>query len=69
MLAHQVWACPTKIVLPNAEATNPASRTFYDRIGLNDREIQLIQTGLAKRDYYAASGHDRRAATRPAPLA
>jgi diguanylate cyclase (GGDEF)-like protein len=24
---------------------------------------------LAKRDYYAASGHDRRAATRPAPLA
>ena len=52
--------CPTKILLPNPEATNPASRAFYDRIGLNDRELQLIQTSLPKRDYYVVSPLGRR---------
>ncbi|MBV9268777.1 MAG: conjugal transfer protein TrbE, partial [Acidobacteriaceae bacterium] len=38
-----VETCPTKILLPNAEAGNPASRRFYDRVGLNDREIEILQ--------------------------
>ncbi|HLH31591.1 MAG TPA: conjugal transfer protein TrbE, partial [Terriglobia bacterium] len=52
--------CPTKVLLPNAEAGNPTSRTFYDRLGLNDREIQIIQSSVPKRDYYAVSPLGRR---------
>src|SRR5207253_973793 len=52
--------CPTKVLLPNAEAANPVSRAFYERLGLNDREIQLIQSSVPKRDYYAVSPLGRR---------
>ena len=31
--------CPTKILLPIGEAKNPASKEFYDRVGLNSREL------------------------------
>ncbi|HLH32095.1 MAG TPA: conjugal transfer protein TrbE [Terriglobia bacterium] len=53
-------ACATKIFLPNAEAMNPASREFYDSVGLNDREIQMVQNALPKRDYYCVSRDGRR---------
>jgi type IV secretion system protein VirB4 len=53
-------SCPTKFLLPNAEALNSASREFYDYLGLNDREIQMVQTGLPKRDYYCVSPQGRR---------
>jgi type IV secretion system protein TrbE len=52
--------CPTKVLLPNAEAANPASRAFYERLGLNDRELTLIQTSVPKRDYYVLSPLGRR---------
>jgi len=52
--------CPTKVLLPNAEAGNPASRSFYERLGLNDREIQMIQSSVPKRDYYTISPLGRR---------
>src|SRR5690606_26346345 len=52
--------CPTKVLLPNAEAMNPASHVFYERLGLNDRELGLIQTGMPKRDYYVVSPLGRR---------
>ena len=53
-------SCPTKIVLPNAEAGNPVSREFYHAIGLNEREIQMVQTAVPKRQYYVASPEGRR---------
>jgi type IV secretion system protein TrbE len=53
-------SCPTKILLPNAEAANPASQPFYTSIGLNEREIQIIQTSFPKRDYYVVSPLGRR---------
>jgi type IV secretion system protein VirB4 len=46
--------------LPNAEAANPASRRFYDLIGLNEREIDIIQKSLPKRHYYVVSPVGRR---------
>jgi type IV secretion system protein TrbE len=52
--------CPTKVLLPNAEAGNPTSRILYDRIGLNEREIAIVQTSLPKRDYYIVSPLGRR---------
>jgi type IV secretion system protein TrbE len=52
--------CPTKILLPNAEAVNPASRQFYESIGLNEREIELVQKSIPKRHYYVVSPVGRR---------
>lgn len=53
-------SCPTKILLPNAEAANPASRQFYESIGLNEREIDIIQKSIPKRQYYVVSPAGRR---------
>jgi type IV secretion system protein TrbE len=53
-------SCPTKILLPNTEALNPASREFYDHLGLNDREVEMVQKGVSKRDYYCISPLGRR---------
>ena len=47
-------------MLPNAEAGNPASREFYHSVGLNDREVEIVQTALPKRQYYVASVEGRR---------
>jgi type IV secretion system protein VirB4 len=53
-------SCPTKILLANAEAGNPASRVFYESLGLNEREIEIIQTALPKLHYYVATPLGRR---------
>jgi type IV secretion system protein VirB4 len=53
-------SCPTKILLPNAEAANPASRQFYESLGLNEREIDTIQKSIPKRQYYAVCPNGRR---------
>ena len=52
--------CPTKILLPNGEAKNPASKEFYDRVGLNSRELDILQTSIPKRHYYFISPLGRR---------
>jgi type IV secretion system protein VirB4 len=52
--------CPTKILLPNAEAKNPGSREFYQRVGLNERELEILQVSLPKQHYYVVSPLGRR---------
>jgi type IV secretion/conjugal transfer VirB4 family ATPase len=52
--------CPTKILLPNGEATNPASKAFYDRLGLNSRELEILQASVPKQHYYLISPLGRR---------
>ncbi len=52
--------CPTKILLPNAEARNPASKEFYDHIGLNSRELDILQSSIPKQHYYFISPLGRR---------
>jgi type IV secretion system protein VirB4 len=52
--------CPTKILLPNGEAKNPASKEFYDRVGLNLRELDILQTSIPKQHYYVISPLGRR---------
>jgi type IV secretion system protein VirB4 len=52
--------CPTKILLPNAEARNPGSREFYGRLGLNERELELLQVSVPKQHYYVISKLGRR---------
>jgi type IV secretion system protein VirB4 len=53
-------SCPTKICLPNGTAREPGTREFYERIGFNDRQIEIVATAVPKRDYYVASPDGRR---------
>ena len=48
--------CPTKILLPNAESKNPSSREFYSRLGLNERELEILQLSIPKPHYYIVVG-------------
>jgi type IV secretion/conjugal transfer VirB4 family ATPase len=52
--------CPTKILLPNAESKTPGSRAFYDRVGLNERELEILQVSVPKQHYYVVSRLGRR---------
>lgn len=53
-------SCPTKICLPNGAAREPGTREFYERIGFNERQIEIVATALPKREYYVASPDGRR---------
>lgn len=52
--------CPTKICLPNGAAHEPGTREFYQRIGFNERQIDLVASAIPKREYYVASPVGRR---------
>ncbi|MCI9868625.1 VirB4 family type IV secretion/conjugal transfer ATPase [Rhizobium skierniewicense] len=53
-------SCPTKICLPNGAAREPGTREFYERIGFNDRQIEIVATAISKREYYVVSPEGRR---------
>lgn len=53
-------SCPTKICLPNGAAREPGTREFYERIGFNERQIEIVATSLPKREYYVVSPIGRR---------
>jgi len=50
-----IEACLTRIFLPNDRAREPRSRAFYEALGLNQRQIDLIANATPKRDYYFVS--------------
>jgi type IV secretion/conjugal transfer VirB4 family ATPase len=53
-------SCPTKICLPNGAAREPGAREFYERLGFNERQIEIVAGALPKREYYVASPAGRR---------
>lgn len=53
-------SCPTKICLPNGAARESGTREFYERIGFNSRQIEIVATATPKREYYVASPDGRR---------
>ncbi|MGA9724684.1 MAG: conjugal transfer protein TrbE, partial [Candidatus Binatus sp.] len=53
-------SCPTKLYLPNPEATNSATRETYRRFGLSDRQVEIIADATPKRHYYYVSPLGRR---------
>lgn len=55
-----VESCPTKICLANPSAQTPAMRSFYQRLGFNERQIELIANARPKRDYYCVTPEGRR---------
>jgi type IV secretory pathway VirB4 component len=52
--------CPTKILLPNAESRTSNSRVFYERVGLNERELEILELSIPKKHYYMVSSSGRR---------
>ncbi len=53
-------SCPTKICLPNGAARETGTREFYERIGFNERQIEIVATAIPKREYYVVSPVGRR---------
>jgi type IV secretion/conjugal transfer VirB4 family ATPase len=53
-------SCPTKICLPNGAAREPGTREFYERIGFNERQIEIVARATPKREYYVVSSSGRR---------
>jgi type IV secretion system protein TrbE len=52
--------CPTKIFLPNSEATKGAMKELYLRAGLTEFECDIITKLTRKQDYYYVSPSGRR---------
>ncbi len=50
-----IESCLSRIFLPNARALEPQSREAYQRLGLNERQIDTIARAEPKRDYYFQS--------------
>jgi type IV secretion system protein VirB4 len=44
--------CPTKIFLPNLQATNETNLRLYKLFGLNEAQIKIIKEATPKHDYY-----------------
>ncbi len=55
-----VESTATKIFLPNIYASDPDTSTLYKRMGLNDRQIQILTEAIPKRQYYCVSEKGRR---------
>ena len=53
-----VESCHTKIFLPNKEAMQ--FKEMYQKFGLNDRQIKIIQEAVPKREYYITSAEGNR---------
>jgi len=55
-----IESCPTKILLPNPEARDPAVVPAYRALGLTAKQIDIIAGAVPKRHYYYVSSQGRR---------
>lgn len=55
-----IEACPTKIYLPNPDATQEVARPLYEIMGLNPTQIRMLSEAVKKQDYYFTSPEGRR---------
>ena len=53
-------SCPTKIFLPNPEARSQNSSVAYRKIGLTERQIEILSYAIPKRQYYYMSPSGQR---------
>ena len=58
--ATLIDSCPQKIFLPNERAREVMMEGFYQRFGLNERQIDLLATATPKSDYYMVSPRGNR---------
>ena len=55
-----VESTATKIFLPNAYANDDEFSSLYRRMGLNQRQIEILAKAIPKRQYYYVSESGRR---------
>ena len=55
-----VESMATKIYLPNADAHEESAAILYGRMGLNSRQIDIVQSAIKQRQYYAVTENGRR---------
>ena len=55
-----VESTATKIFLPNIYARDEDTAALYRRMGLNDRQIEILASAIPKRQYYCVSETGRR---------
>ena len=55
-----VESTATKIFLPNVYARDEETSLLYRRMGLNNRQMEILATAVAKRQYYYVSENGRR---------
>jgi type IV secretion system protein VirB4 len=48
-------SCPSRIFLPNDRANEPTVSEGYEKLGLNERQIQILSHAVPKRQYYFQS--------------
>ncbi|HWZ59906.1 MAG TPA: hypothetical protein VNW46_13105, partial [Gemmatimonadaceae bacterium] len=53
-------ACPTRVFLPNADATSVGHLAAYGALGLGARECARLARAVPKRDYYMVTPRGRR---------
>jgi type IV secretion system protein VirB4 len=52
--------CPTRIFLPNGNALEERTRKVYESFGLNERQLEILQQSIPKKDYYYQSREGNR---------
>jgi type IV secretion system protein VirB4 len=53
-------SCPGKVFLPNPEARGEFVRSLYLRLGLSEREVDIIANAVPRQQYYFHSAYGRR---------
>ena len=53
-------SCPTRIFLPNPSAEDELPSQFYRKMGLNDRQINIVKNAIKKLQYYYCSPEGNR---------
>jgi type IV secretion system protein TrbE len=48
-------SCPSRILLPNDRVLEPKISESYEKLGLNDRQLQILATATPKQQYYYQS--------------
>lgn len=48
-------SCPSRILLPNDRILEPRIHAAYEKLGLNERQCQILSSALPKRQYYYQS--------------
>ena len=50
-----IESCPTRVFLPNPDASTPQIAGLYEGFGLNSQQLRIIAGATPKRDYYYQS--------------
>lgn len=48
-------SCSSRILLPNDRILEPSVRSYYEKLGLNERQLQILSTATPKLQYYYQS--------------